>query len=84
MPIIYLNKTRIQNYFCPEDHCGDKIEKELEKAKTNIYFLQFSFTHNAIANKLIKKLHQGVEVKGVFEKRNAANKYSKYKLLEFQ
>lgn len=63
----FLN-TSIENYFCPEDKCSEKVIKYLESAKTSIYFMTFSFTHYQIANTLIKKHNQGVEVKGIIER----------------
>ncbi|MBW2996389.1 hypothetical protein KY332_03755 [Candidatus Woesearchaeota archaeon] len=82
--IIDLNGTRIENYFCPEDDCGERIEEALSEAEESIYFLTFSFTHTGIANEVVKRLHDGVEVKGVFEKRGAGSEYSRFKLLKYQ
>ena len=84
IPIIYLNGSKIENYFCPEDECGERIKDALDKAEKNIYFLVFSFTHNSIGNKIVLKMHEGVEVKGVFEKRGAGSEYSKFALLDYQ
>ena len=36
MPIVYLNNTKVENYFCPEDNCGKKVEQTLKTAKNNI------------------------------------------------
>lgn len=83
-PLIYLDNIKIENYFCPDDLCGEKVEDALSKAKNNIYFMTFSFTHNGIANVIALKILEGVEVKGVFEKRGAGTEYSRYKFLEFQ
>jgi len=83
-PVVYLNETRIENYFCPEDLCSEKIKKVLEKAEDSIYLLVFSFTHDGIANKIVIKMHEGISVKGVFEKRGAGSEYSKFKLFEYQ
>jgi len=84
MPIVYLNNTKIENYFCPEDKCSEKIEQALKQAEKSIYFLLFDFTHTGIANEIVMKLHEGVEAKGVFEKIGAGSKYSRYNLLDFQ
>ncbi|MEE9525334.1 MAG: phospholipase D-like domain-containing protein [Candidatus Woesearchaeota archaeon] len=83
-PIVYLNETKVEVYFCPEDSCGERIEEALSEAEESIYFLTFSFTHTGVANEIVKKLHDGVEVKGVFEKRGAGTEYSRFKLLEYQ
>ena len=83
-PIIYLNETKVKNYFCPEDNCGEIIEEELKGAEESIYFMLFSFTHIGIANEIVMRMHDGVEVKGIFEKRGSGSEYSRFKLLEFQ
>ena len=82
-PVIYLNNIRIENYFCPEDECAFQIQKQIQKANKSIYFLAFSFTHDAIATDLVIKFYQGVDIKGVFEK-TRISEYSKYHLLEYQ
>ncbi len=82
-PIIYLNNKRIENYFCPEDDCALQVQKQIQKANKSIYFLAFSFTHDAIATDLVLKHYEGVDVRGVFEK-TRISQYSKYHLLEYQ
>lgn len=81
-PILIYNGINIQNYFCPEDSCMEKVVDELRKANESIYFMTFSFTHKRIANMLILRMYDGVDVKGVYEKRNW--KTSTFSLLEFQ
>ncbi|MEK6809135.1 MAG: phospholipase D-like domain-containing protein [Nanoarchaeota archaeon] len=58
---------KIENYFCPEDACAEQVKEELEKAERSIYFMTFSFTHDGIANILLLKNVDGIEVKGVME-----------------
>ena len=65
---IILNNRTIENYFCPEDWCANRVIETLDKANKSIYFMTFSFTHDKIGDILIKKFKLGVEVKGVFEK----------------
>ena len=74
---MYLGKTEIENYFCPEDFCSQHIIENLLKAKKEIYFMVFSFTHKEIANAIIEKEKQNLVVKGVFEKRQNS-KYSQF------
>jgi len=83
-PIIYLNDSKVENYFCPEDNCGERIEETLSKAEESIYFMTFSFTHTGIANEIVIKMHEGVDVKGIFEKRGTGTEYSRFALLDFQ
>jgi len=82
--LVYLNGIKIENYFCPEDKCGDKIEDALRGAKNEIYFMTFSFTHDGIANVILLKEIEGVLVKGVFENRGAGSEYSKYNVMKYQ
>ncbi len=82
-PEIKWNKKRINNYFCPEDRCGDRIYAELMKAKNEIYFMIFSFTHGKIANALVMKKKEGLDIKGVLEK-SQNSRYNKKPLLEYQ
>ena len=73
-PVIYINNIKIENYFCPEDDCADKVVNLIKNAKQSVYFMTFSFTSEKIADVLISK--EGIEIKGVFDKGQASNKYS--------
>lgn len=66
-PIIYLNNKRVENYFCPEDDCSKKVLRELEGANQSITFYTFSFTDKDVAQELIKKHNQGINVEGLME-----------------
>lgn len=79
-PLIYLNQIKIQNYFCPEDHCAHRVKEELKKAQESIHFMAFSFTHEGIANVLLLKNLDSVLVKGVMEARQVS-KYSQFERL---
>ncbi len=75
------NEFIIENYFCPEDDCEEEVLKELDKTKNTIQFMTFSFTSDPIGEMLIEKHAEGVEVKGVFEKRQES-RYSEYGKLD--
>lgn len=75
------NSFLIENYFCPEDACEEKVLRTVSSAKEQIFFLTFSFTSDAIGEELLEKARRGVEVKGVFEKREE-NRYSEHDKLE--
>ncbi len=72
-PVIMLNDNgkniHLETYFCPEDNCAERVRDELKKAEKSIHFMTFSFTHEGIANILLLKNLDGVEVKGVMEAR---------------
>lgn len=76
-------KMEIENYFCPEDHCAERVKDELKQAKESIYFMTFSFTHEGIANILLLKHLDGLEIKGVMEAKQISD-YSVFQQLEYQ
>ena len=70
IPQVLINSNLAENYFCPDDNCDARIAKALYSANKSIYILAFSFTSSEIAVPIAAKAEEGVEVKGVFEKRN--------------
>ena len=56
----------IENYFCPEDNCAQKIIDKINKAEKSIYFMTFSFTHQGIAQAIVNK--KNLNIKGIIEK----------------
>ncbi len=82
-PTIKINDTIIQNYFCPEDLCAEHVKEELRKAEKSILFMTFSFTHDGIANILLLKQQEGLDIHGVMEARQVTE-YSVFKVLEYQ
>ncbi len=68
----------LENYFCPEDSCQNNIISLLKEANESIYFMQFSFTSNAIGDIIVGKSHS-IKVKGILEKTQNVNSiYSEY------
>ena len=67
----------VETYFCPEDDCAYHVKEELQKAERSIHFMTFSFTHEGIANVLLLKNLDGLEVKGVMEVRQISE-HSEY------
>jgi len=78
---VHFNDFKLNNYFCPEDDCEEKVIKQIRKAKESIYFEQFSFTSTPIKQELIKKHLQGIKVTGIFDKLSAKTKWSIFKEL---
>lgn len=79
-PSIRLNNIPIENYFCPEDSCEKHVVSELRKAKHTVYFMTFSFTSEQIADAILTNGNL-IDIKGIFEKSQAASNYSQYKRL---
>ncbi|MGV8169242.1 MAG: phospholipase D-like domain-containing protein [Candidatus Nanoarchaeia archaeon] len=64
---INFNGYELENYFCPQDGCQREILSELNAANTSVYFMTFTFTDKDIANVLVNKKVDGLEVRGVIE-----------------
>lgn len=73
-------RLRVETYFCPEDQCSEQVKEELQKAEKSIYFMIFSFTHDGIANILLLKNLDEVEIKGVMEVKQISE-YSEFNRL---
>ena len=76
-----LNTTVVEVYFCPADNCAAALIGELRKANSSIVFAAYSFTSPGIANELVVKLSEGVNISGVIEKSTIGSKYSKHEVL---
>jgi len=76
-PELTISGFEVETYFSPEDKPQEAVLEELEKAKKSIYFAAFSFTDDKIGDLMIEKHKEGIEVSGVFEKRQIS-RYSEY------
>jgi phosphatidylserine/phosphatidylglycerophosphate/cardiolipin synthase-like enzyme len=77
-PSLTIQGTRIQNCFAPEGKCGNLIIDTIGRAQSDITFLAFSFTHDGIAEAMLKKWDAGVQVQGVFETTGSQTRFSEY------
>ena len=75
-PAINYSSIIIENYFCPEDGCEQKVSSYLKDAERSIHFLAFSFTSEKIADAML--LNKNAEIKGVVEARSSEGEYSQY------
>ncbi|MCS7179960.1 MAG: phospholipase D-like domain-containing protein, partial [bacterium] len=73
----------IEIWFSPESNCDLLIEREIKNANFLINFATFTFTSKNIAEKLIEKLKNRVEVKGIIENYNIAPYSVFYILLSY-
>lgn len=60
--------TRLKVYFSLCDNLEEAIIEELEKAEKSIHFALFTFTSKKIAQTLIDKFAENLEIKGILEK----------------
>ena len=77
---IILNSRLIENYFCPEDNCRQKVINALEKAQENIYFMTYSFTDSKIGDTILEKA-KTLQIKGIFDS-TQISEWSQYKKLK--
>lgn len=75
-PAINYSGIVIENYFCPEDGCGDKLSSYIQSAEKSVHFLAFSFTSEKIADAML--LNKNAGLIGVVEARGSEGEYSQY------
>jgi len=81
-PVVIISGTRVENYFCPEDWCSDKVLKVLSKANKSIHFMFYSFTDDSIGDFLVEKFKKDVDVSGILDySQNKNSSYSEYRKL---
>jgi phosphatidylserine/phosphatidylglycerophosphate/cardiolipin synthase-like enzyme len=72
MPAV-INSHSMGVYFSPEDHVQQQLLDMIGIAQSSIEFLGYSFTSDPLAEALIEKSKQGVEVRGVMDAGQAAS-----------
>lgn len=66
-PIFTINGIQLETYFSPDDGTEARIIELIRSAKESIFFLAFAFTSDPIADAMLERAAQRVEVAGVFE-----------------
>ncbi|MBN1274828.1 hypothetical protein JXA12_00840 [Candidatus Woesearchaeota archaeon] len=67
----------VEVYACPQDDCQASLLEELRSAEESIRFLLFTFTDGDVADALIEKHEEGLDVMGVTESFQSA-KYNQH------
>jgi phosphatidylserine/phosphatidylglycerophosphate/cardiolipin synthase-like enzyme len=81
---IIFSGSELENYFCPDDGCEEKVLRTLKAAKQSIYFMTFSFTADDIGDYLISRKSE-LDIRGVFDESQVKSQvaYTEYyKMLE--
>ncbi|MCM8767069.1 MAG: phospholipase D-like domain-containing protein [Candidatus Omnitrophica bacterium] len=65
----YIDK-KVEIWFSPENDCEKLIEREIGNAKKSINFATFTFTNKEIAEKIIEKQKNNIEIQGIIESYN--------------
>lgn len=76
-PTLTIGGMPVRCYFAPEDGVRAVIISEIEAAGERIDFMAFSFTSAEIAEAMARRMEAGVQVRGLFETRNAGSQYSR-------
>lgn len=78
-PALTISGVRVQDCFSPKGSCADLVTETIRKeAKSSLYFMAFSLTHDGIGDAIIDKEKAGVRVAGVFEKTGSQTQFSEY------
>jgi phosphatidylserine/phosphatidylglycerophosphate/cardiolipin synthase-like enzyme len=80
-PRVLINDIAIENYFSPEDRVQNEIIAEIAEAQHRIDFMMFSFTSEPISEAMLMRILDGVRVRGIMEKSQAANQSSRDEFL---
>ncbi len=81
-PVVVLDTMLIENYFSPQDGVQQHVLERLDDARESIRFMAFSYTSDPIADAMIAGHEAGLEVQGIYEKRNAGGSGSDFGRLE--
>ncbi len=77
-------QATIENYFTPRERPAARIVEVIGNARRSVLFMAFSFTSDEIGAAIIERHQNGVQVKGVFERRNAGGSGSEFAILREQ
>lgn len=80
-PVVRLGDgTTVENYFSTHDKVDTHVMELIGKARKSIVFMAFSYTHDGIAQAMIRAANNGVRVVGVVETRQSPEKGAYAKL----
>lgn len=71
-----IEDTPVMILFAPEDDAMNMLVPLIKQARESVYFMTFAFTHDEMGQELVKQSRRGVDVRGVFESRNATSSHS--------
>lgn len=80
-PRVRLDRVLVENYFAPEDPCAGRLIEAIRGAKESIHFALFCFTLDPVAEALIRRQNDGIEIRGVME-RGQNSPWSCFRMLD--
>lgn len=66
-PRLTLDGRQVEVFFSPDDGVLQHLLQLVQNAHSSIQFMAFSFTSNALADAMIERAQDGVQVQGVFD-----------------
>ena len=80
-PRLDLDGTLVENFFESEGQVRERMIELVREAEESVYFMAFSYTDDDISKAMIDRHRADVEVRGVFESRNARGTGSDFEAL---
>jgi len=65
--------SNVEVFFCPVDSCANHLIEKIDSAKVSLYIAVYSFTHDGIADAVVRAKARGVDVKVIFDKDQSMN-----------
>lgn len=78
---LQIDRVLVENYFAPEEEIAPIIARVVESGRSEILFMAFSFTHEAIGEAILERAENDVTVRGVFETVGSETPFSYYPVL---
>jgi phosphatidylserine/phosphatidylglycerophosphate/cardiolipin synthase-like enzyme len=72
-PTLIIDGVQVEVYFSPDDGVEDRIVDILRSAEKSIDFMVYTFTSDALAETMLARAKDGVQVRGVIERDQASN-----------
>jgi len=81
-PAITIDGMRVEVWFAPDDGVASRLVGLIDDARSQVDFLAFTFTSDALAEALLRAGERGVTVRGVIERDQAEAAGSDYARLQ--
>ena len=72
---------QVFTYFSPGSDTISPLLREIKSAEQSIHFMAFAFTHDTLGSAMRDRFKSGIDVQGVFEKRQV-DKYSEFETMK--
>ncbi|MFN8636845.1 MAG: phospholipase D-like domain-containing protein [Chloroflexota bacterium] len=77
-PPVKVGEMQVQVMFSPDNGIAQRLADRIKQAQSQVRFLAFSFTHDAMGQAVMDRARNRVSVAGVFEKTGSETRFSEY------